>query len=103
MYCAAGLKPALESIAAQYTKEVGLSVHFRYEGSGELLSSLVIHPEGDLYIPADSSYADDARSKGLVVERFDLATQQPVLAVAAGNPSAKKPFMPATRPSQNCL
>src|SRR5262249_42334934 len=41
---------------------------------------------GDLYLPADDSYIQLARAKGLLAETLPLARMKPVLAVAKGNP-----------------
>ena len=86
VYCAAGLKNVVEAVARQYEKETGTVIQLQYGGSGLLLSSLQISKQGDLFIAADQSYVDDAKSKGLVAESLTLALQRPVLAVKAGNP-----------------
>ncbi len=94
VFCAAGLKPAIEQIALDYERLHGTRVHLQYGGSGLLLNSLKAagtnSAAGDLYIPADESYAGLAARDGLVREVLALARQKPVLAVAAGNPKGIK-------------
>ena len=86
VYCAAGLKNSLEVIASQYEKETGTQVQLQYGGSGQLLSSLQVARQGDLFIAADESYIKLGREKGLIAEELILSRQKPVLAVKAGNP-----------------
>ena len=87
LYCAAGIKPAVEPVARAFTAEYGIPVELQYGGSGTLLSQLEIDPNGvDLYLAADDSYARIAREKGLVHEIIPLARMRPVVAVHKGNP-----------------
>ena len=87
LYCAAGIKPAVEPTARAFTAEYGIPVELQYGGSGTLLSQLEIDPNGvDLYLAADDSYARIARDKGLVQEIIPLARMRPVIAVQRGNP-----------------
>ena len=86
MYCAAGLKPAVEQIAKAYQTEYGVKVNLQYGGSGTLLSNISIAKRGDLYLAADESYIEKAKQKGLVTETQPLVFLRPVIAVALGNP-----------------
>ncbi len=86
VYCAAGLKSAVEEISRQYAQERHVEIDLRYGGSGELLSSFAVSHVGDVFIAADSKYIDDTEKKGLGADRSAIAEQQPILAVASGNP-----------------
>lgn len=86
MYCAAGMKPAVEKIAKAYKEEYGIHVNLQYGGSGTLLSNLQVAKQGDIYLAADESYISKARERGLLDETQPLAFLKPVLAVAANNP-----------------
>jgi len=86
LYCAAGLKPPVESAAREYEERYGVHVDITYGGSGTLLSSLKVSNIGDLYLAADDSYSDLAREEGIAREVFQLATMRPVVGVSAGNP-----------------
>jgi molybdenum ABC transporter molybdate-binding protein len=86
VYCAAGLKPPVEAIARQYEKEYRLRVQLQYGGSGTLLSNLRVAGRGDVYIAADESYLDLARSNQLVAETMPIAEMRMVAAVRHGNP-----------------
>ena len=86
LYCAAGLKPPVEEVAAEYGKRYGVTVEIQYGGSGTLLSNLTLVREGDLYLAADESFLTEARARGLVAEVLAVAVMRPVIAVAKGNP-----------------
>ncbi len=86
VYCAAGLKPAVEPVAQEYERIFGVPIQVQYGGSGTLLSNLRVAGRGDLFIAADDSYMQLARSNGLVAEIIPLVHMVPVLAVRRGNP-----------------
>lgn len=85
LYCAAGIKPAIEKIAQEYEKEFNVRVDIQYGGSGTLLSNLRIAKHGDLYLAADESYIEMAGEYDLVAETQPLAIMKPVIAVKKGN------------------
>ena len=92
VYCAAGLRPAMERVRTRYEEEYEVRVNVNYGGSGSLLSTLRGAAEGDLYVAADVAYVDRARELGLVDEAFPFAFQRPVVAVAKGNPKRVRGF-----------
>lgn len=86
VYCAAGLKAPVEAAARAFEKETGRPVQLQFGGSGTLLANLRVAGRGDLFIAADDSYLQIARSNALVAEAIPLARVHPVIAVARGNP-----------------
>ncbi len=86
LYCAAGVKPAVEKIAKEYYKEYGVRVNLQYGGSGTLLSNLRVAKQGDLYLAGDKSYIDEGIAYGFIKETQPLAFMKPVIAVAKENP-----------------
>lgn len=86
MYCAAGMRYAMEKIVEQYGHETGVQVRLQYGGSNTLLNQLEVNQTGDLYLAADDSYIRLGREKGLIVESIPLALMKPVIAVPAANP-----------------
>lgn len=86
VFCAAGMKKPVEAIAAAYQKETGIEVRLQFGGTGTLLSQLKIAKQGDLFIAADDGALADAKKLGVTREEFILVKQQPVVAVAKGNP-----------------
>ena len=85
VYCAAGIKPPVVEAARRYEEEYGVHIELNYDSSGGLLSSIEVHPKGDLYIPADDLFTQRGRDKGLVVESMSLARFRLVVAVRPGN------------------
>ncbi|MCG3197985.1 MAG: substrate-binding domain-containing protein [Candidatus Omnitrophica bacterium] len=86
LYCAAGIKPPVEEAAREYEKLHRVPIRISYGGSGTLLSNLRVTQTGDLFLAAEESYIEMARTEGLVREAIPLATMIPVIAVAKGNP-----------------
>ncbi len=86
VFCAAGIRPAMEPIAKQYEAEYGVRINFQFEGSGTLLGKMEINKTGDLFLAADDIYIKTAKEKGLVREKIPLAQMRPVILVAKDNP-----------------
>lgn len=86
LFCAAGLKPVVESAVREYEATTGIRVQVQYGGSGTLLGNLRVAGAGDLFLAADDFYLEAARSNHVVAETIPLARMKPVIAVARGNP-----------------
>jgi molybdate transport system substrate-binding protein len=84
--CAAGLREPMEAIRAIYEKEHGAHLAIQYGGSATLLANLHIHHDTDLFLPADDSYIEVAKTDSLVTETFPIAQMRPILAVKKSNP-----------------
>lgn len=86
VFCAAGIKPPIETIAKEYESRYRTPIQLQYGGSGTLLNNLRISGAGDLYVAADESYIRLARERDLIAETLPLARQHPVIVVRKGNP-----------------
>jgi molybdate transport system substrate-binding protein len=86
VYCGAGIRPPVEEAAEQFCGERGINVQCDYAGSELLLSRIKLSGVGDVYIPGDASYVDQAEEQGLVVRREPLCDFVPVILVQRGNP-----------------
>lgn len=86
IYCAASNKGVMEAVCADYEKEFGVRVEVQYGASQSLLASLKVSGTGDLYLPADDSFLDKARTSRLIGDEFPLADMRAVVAVPKGNP-----------------
>ena len=84
-HCAAGLRKPMSEITRQYEDEFGVKVNLQFGGSGALASQLEL-AGGDLYLPADQSYIDSAREKGLIKEAIPVALLTAGMVVPKGNP-----------------
>ena len=90
VYCATGVKKAVEEAAGKFEQETGVTVSLEYASSGVLANKLKLDKEGgvsraDVYIPADHVYAERARADGLTAESLRVATWQVVLGVKPGS------------------
>ena len=92
LFCAASNRSVMEEIREDYQKEYGVDVEIQYGPSQTLLSSLEVSDAGDLYLPADDSYLEMGREKGLIAEVLPIARMQGVIAVPRGNPKSIKSF-----------
>jgi molybdate transport system substrate-binding protein len=86
LYCAANLRVPIEQIASDYERETGVRVSAQYAGSQTMLTNAEVSHRGDLFLPADESYIELARQKGMIAQTYPLASMRPVLAVTQGNP-----------------
>lgn len=92
LYCAASNRAVMEQIRADYEAEYGTPVQIQYGPSQTLLSSLEVSQAGDLYLPADDSFLDVGKTKGLIAEVLPVARMQGVIAVKRGNPKSIRTF-----------
>lgn len=95
LYCAASNRAVMEEIRTAYEKETGRSVSIQYGPSQTLLSQLEIAKSGDLYLPADDSFLEFGKQKGLIKETLPVARMQAGLAVPKGNPQQIKSLQDA--------
>jgi molybdate transport system substrate-binding protein len=98
VYCAAGVRKPLESVAAAFESECGIPVSFQFGGSSTLLSQIRIAKSGDLFIAADGETMETAKGLGLTREVLSFATLTPVVGVRRGNPKAVARFEDLLRP-----
>jgi molybdate transport system substrate-binding protein len=88
LYCAASLRPVMQSISADYLRETGERVEMEFGDSGRLLGQVEIRPDGDLFLPADDSYVRIAEEKGLVARRIPLCRMEAVVLCRPEKPIA---------------
>lgn len=86
VYCGAGIRPAFDPIRTEFTRTTGIPVQVTYAGSGCLLSMLTFARSGDLYIPGERYYSEQARLAGHTGEDTVIARFVPVVMVQKGNP-----------------
>ena len=86
VWAAASQRAPMEQAARAYERRSGYRIELSFGGSQSLLANLEISKKGDLYVPADDSYLEPARAKGLIDQTFPLARMTACLAVPKGNP-----------------
>ena len=84
LYCAAGLQQPISQITQAYTEDTGRAVNIIYNGSGALLSQIKLG-NGDLYLPANSAYIDDAQESQLITKCIPVALLTAIIAVHKDN------------------
>ncbi len=99
MYCGAGIRPPVEELARKFEADnPGVRLDIAYAGSGCLLAQLTFAKRGDLYMPGEAYYLDQAEQRGFLVERKHIAYFVPVILVAKGNPKGVKDLRDLLRP-----
>ena len=92
MFAAASTTNALDEIKAQFTKDTGVAVETNYAASSTLAQQIVHGAEADLFISADTKWADYLAKKDQVVRQQDLLGNRLVIVVPADSQIAvKKP------------
>jgi len=94
----AGLRDALDPLGEAYRKKTGVRVDFSYGGAGTLLAQLAFSKVGDLYIPGELRYVQQAEERGLILETRIACYFVPVLAVQKDNPKKIRSLEDLVRP-----
>lgn len=83
--CGAALQPAMDAIGKAYEEKTGVRIDFSYAGAQMLLGQLAASRSGDLYMPGEAFWVDQAVARGFVTESLTGAYFLPVLMVPKGN------------------
>ncbi|KKK74086.1 hypothetical protein LCGC14_2887290 [marine sediment metagenome] len=87
LYAGAGLRPAVDELAAAFKAHTGITVEPDYAGSGLLITRARMDPEADLFMPGDVWYVDRLHEQaGLIEAKTPVAYFVPVIIIAKGNP-----------------
>jgi molybdate transport system substrate-binding protein len=97
LYCGAGIKPPVEELVEQFSRDHAVEIVCDYRGSEVLLSSVKLTRNGDLYMPGDAYYVELAEKEGLVASKKTVCYFVPVILVQAGNPKGIRTLKDLTR------
>lgn len=86
LYCGAGMQAPVAEIIEAFGKKHNLTVEADYVGSNILLSRIKLTKRGDLYMPGDVRYVQQAQDEGLIASSRDACYFVPVILVRKGNP-----------------
>lgn len=87
LYAGAGLREAVEALAAAFESETGIAVDADYAGSGVLITRAKGDPQADLFMPGDVWYVDRLEElTDNIAERVQVSYFVPTIIVARGNP-----------------
>lgn len=99
LYCYVGgtMRPAMEELVRLYQAETGTRVELDYGDSGSIVIKAETTRKGDLCVVHDPFHGF-MTVKGLSVEGWAVATLEPVIAVAKGNPKKIEGIKDLARP-----
>ena len=86
LYCGAGIRPPVAQIAQAFENEHGVKIVTDYAGSEVLISKIKIARQGDLYMPGDKHYVDQAAQEGMILLQKSVCYFVPTILVQKDNP-----------------
>jgi molybdate transport system substrate-binding protein len=98
LFCGAGIRPAAQEIADAFGERHAVTVECDFAGSEVLLSRIELTGEGDLYMPGDVYYVEQAREKNLIASTATACYFIPVILVQKDNPKNIRSVADLTRP-----
>ncbi len=98
LYCGAGIRPAADEIVKAFERAHGVIVECDYDGSERLLARMKLSGVGDVYMPGDVHYVEQAAEQGLVASHMNACYFVPVILVQKGNPKSIQSLADLTLP-----
>ena len=86
LYCGAGIRPPVAELVEEFGADHAARIECDYAGSNVLLSRIKLVRRGDLYMPGDVRYVEQAAAEGLVESSQTACYLVPVILVRKGNP-----------------
>ena len=93
VYCGAAISPPMLKLGEEFQKRYNIKIEYTFAGSPCLLSQIIFTKSGDLYMPGEQWYMDQAIEKGLIHSWKVVALFVPVIAVQRGNPKGVKSIL----------
>lgn len=98
LYCGAGIRPPADELAETFGREHGAKIAVNYAGSETLLSTIRLVRRGDLYMPGDKHYVDQAATEGMILTQHSVCYFIPTILVQKGNPKNIRGLQDLLRP-----
>jgi molybdate transport system substrate-binding protein len=86
LYCGAGIRPPVQQLAEAFEREHGVKIVTDYAGSEVLLSKIKLTRRGDLYMPGDKHYVEQAAQEGMILSQQSACYFVPTILIQKGNP-----------------
>ena len=86
LFCGAGIRPPVEQIVEAFRREYGVEIVTDYAGSEILISKIKLARQGDLYMPGDKHYVEQADREGMILSQQSVCYFVPTILVRKGNP-----------------
>jgi molybdate transport system substrate-binding protein len=99
LYSGAGIRPPVDEIADAFGQRYGVTVERDFAGSEVLLIRIKLSRTGDIYMPGDVHYVEQAEQEGLVAGSETACYFIPVIMVQKGNPKNIKSLADLTKPN----
>src|SRR5947209_7133278 len=98
VYCAEALRVPMEAIARDYEREVGQQVLLQCGASQAIVTQLQLVQRGDVFLPADESFMEQAQQKDLVATPVLLARMTAVAVIRPGYAAPVRSWAELVRP-----
>jgi molybdate transport system substrate-binding protein len=98
VYSGAGFRLPIEDAARAFEERSGVRIEATFAGSGCLLAQAELAGRGDVFIPGELHYLEQAQKRGIAGEAVHIAYLRPVIVVAKGNPSRVAGLADLARP-----
>jgi len=98
LFCGAGIRPAAVELVEEFNKTSDRKIECDFAGSEILLSRIKLSGQGDLYMPGDVHYVEQAEEAGLMDAHSTACYFVPVILVQKGNPKKIQSLADLTRP-----
>jgi len=86
LYCGAGLRPPVNELVETFERLHGVKIITDYAGSEVLLAKIKLARRGDLYMPGDEYYIEQAAGKKMILSQKTVCYFVPAILVQKGNP-----------------
>lgn len=86
LYCGAGIRPPVDELIEIFGREYGVKIIPDYAGSEVLLSKIRFIHQGDLYMPGDKHYVEQAAMEDMILSQRSVCYWVPTILVQKGNP-----------------
>ena len=86
LYCGAGIRPPADELVETFGREHGVKIALDYAGSEILLSKIKLIRRGDLYMPGDKHYVEQAAQADMILSQRSVCYWVPTILVRKGNP-----------------
>jgi molybdate transport system substrate-binding protein len=99
LFCGAGIRPPVDELIRVFEARSGATVSASYAGSEVLLSTIKGSRRGDLFMPGDAYYLEQAAAQNLILARTTVCYFVPTILVAKGNPKGIRTLEDLCAPS----
>jgi molybdate transport system substrate-binding protein len=86
LFCGAGIRPPVEALIETFGRAHNVEIVTDYAGSEVLLSKIKLSRRGDLYMPGDRYYLEQAAGQGMIILQQPVCYLIPTILVQKGNP-----------------